>query len=528
MWRLGVIALVAVLVAGGGADAAADKKCTDAAGESMARLRAGDSSATNMLRLSQNLECMGRPEDALGATYFASKTETTGWTDLLIYRAYLFRSFGMEDQAKKVEAELGVEASASSNPWYFEPRPQLGGSIGWVSQSENPIRGSLTAQYQRWNSGDGSWIGSSATQGAGRLDSVFLEGVLLPISAYLGWGGYSEKSSIMGFLAWDAAITSTMDQWRSQSLSASIQGDHEFGELLAMSLSGSASRTFYPTEEGVLVWDDDLSVGQSLTLKTAPGAFTVGNVVRGTRQDVVWAWSGSQTVSWSRGFLGMVTPTVAGAFAWGKDPASSTSFEAPVVILRAKRIEPGVSVSNVVLLDTSGREVGELKQSMQQKNPQPMVARESAIEFPVAMNQDWVQGGASLGLGLGRWKGLSSRLGVGWSRTFYLKPQGGANLTLDEIYEDTSGHWVVYQDQATNELFATRSYTLSGLIPITWAKRRRDDTWTFSASLTWKALKWLSFQGTWAYSKTTSNVEEWIDGATNTRETISLGSSMSW
>lgn len=494
----------------------------------MSRLRSGDSTARNLLRLAQELECMERPEDALGATYFASKADTIGWKDLLVYRAYLFRTLGMEDQARKVEAELGVEPAAEAVSWYFEPSPQVGGSMGWISQAENPIRGSLTAQYQRWNADDGSWIGSSATQGAGRLDSVFLEGVLLPFSAYLGWGGYSERSSIMGFLAWDVALSSSMEQWRSQCLSASIQGDHEFGELLAMSLSGSASRTFYPAVEGVLVWDDDLSVGQSSTFRTAPGAFAFGHVVRGTHQEVAWTWTGSHSLSWSRAFLGMMTPSVAGTFAWWKDPASTTSSDAPVVILRAQGIGPGVSVSNISLLDTTGRVVGELKQSILQKDPQPIVTKESTIQLPDAISLDWVQAGGSVGLGLGRWKNLSARFGAGWSRTFYLKEQGGANLQLDEIYRDSTGNWVVYQDPATNELFATRGYTLSGLIPITWARRRRDDTWTFSASLTWKASKWLSFQGSWAYSKTTSNVEEWIDGATNTRETISLGSSMSW
>lgn len=494
----------------------------------MARLRAGDSSARNMLRLAQSLECLGRPEDALGASYFTSKADTSGWTDLLIYRAYLFRSLGMEDQAIKVEAELPNAPPAKADSWMFESRPQAGFSLGWVNQTENPRRGSLSALYDHWNADDGSWIGSAGSQGVGQMDTVFLEGTILPVSAYLAWGGFSERSSIMGFVSWDASIASTLDRWRSQSLSGSLQWDREFGKRLTMSLSGNATRTWYPVAQGPLVTDDDLSAGQTSTLRTAPGNFALGHGLRATRQDVAWTLTGSHTVSWARGFFGIVTPSVAGTFAWGKDPVVSESIEIPVVILRAEGIQSGVSVSNVTLQDTLGRAVGELKQSIQQKNPQPLVAREAQFDFPLAKNQDWVQTGGSVGISSGRWKGLSGRLGAGWSRTFYLREQGGANLTLDGIYSDTAGHWVVYQDPATNELFATRSYTLSGLVPLSWTKSRRDDTWTFSAGLTWKARKWLSFQGTWTTSHTESNVEAWIDGATNTRETVSLGTAMSW
>ncbi|HNY29578.1 MAG TPA: hypothetical protein PKO15_01710 [Fibrobacteria bacterium] len=502
------------------------EECVDVATASMDRLRQGDSSAPNLLRLSQALECMGRPEDALGATYFASRTDSTGWTDLLIYRAYLLRSMHLDDEAVKVEQELGGRLdSHGSSGWVFEPRPRLSFAVGWYRQVVTPKGAPLAALYAGWN--DVDWIKESRPTRLGKLDSVVIEGVQVPVSASMDWGAFTDRSSFMAALTWSTGLSSSLDRWRSQGLFAILQFDRDLTDWLASSVNATGSRSWYPVDGAPMAVEDEVAAGLSLVGRTPPGNWTFSNTLHASCLSPRWVWSGTHTLGWSRTWLERITPSVQGSFAWADDPNPSEMESIPAKVLLAQGIREGLAVTKVVLLDTAGKPVGEWAQIKKNAHPDSSVSRFGDIDYPLSIRQDWVQAGVGASLGLRPWKTLQCRLAATWLRTFFLEPQSNTNLEYGDIYED-AGRAVLYQDPATRELYATRSNSLTGLVPYSWTRRRRDDTWTVSAGLTWKALKWLSFQGTWTTAHTTSNVEDWLDGATSDKETISLGSSVSW
>lgn len=524
MGRLRALGWIVLAAAGAFADVPADKKCTEAAGETMSKLRAGDSSATNLRKLSQALECMGRVEDALGATYFATKTDTAGWTDLLIYRAYLFRSLGMEDQAAKVEGELGIGGQAESTGWFVDRRPMMAASIGWVDQIHNPVQASQARQMSLWNAG---YESNTGTLLLGPLETVKLEGRQIPVSASLAWTAFSQSWSGMISLGLDASLAEGFADVRSQGATLALEVNRPINQWLSAGFSVTAAKSWYPAEFGPMYTDELANAVITLTLQAPQGTFALGNSLQGSNDGGPWSLVGCHSVSWTRAYWEVVKPSLQGSFVWVNDPVVTDLPSYTAEILTAQGATAGMLVNDVILLDTNGNPVSELQQGSHKAHPKASDSRVADLEYPLAINQDRVQILVVGALRLGAFRGWTVQGSCSWSRSLYQNTQMGPNMALEDIYQD-GPYYVVYRAPGSEEYLVAKNYRDAVLVPASWSRKRRDDNWTYSASLAWKASKWLSFQGTWTSSRTESSLEDLVDGSSSTRETISLGSSLSW
>ena len=519
--RIGAGAALA-LACWAGPTRAASPDCGAQVDKLLERREKGDSSANLLSELSRSLECAGRTEEALGATYMPTGRDTTGRIGLLALRADLLRELGLPEVARQTEMEIGAatvtEVAEPSTHWVWDQRPAFASTLAWIDQVDHPRTAILPLRYQGFLSPDSALRRTSGSQAT---DSILLEGGTFQASANLSWGGWSELGGFGIGPSGSIALPDDSTGWRSASAGADLNAVLLPSTSTSLSLGISASRSWFHADGGPMPVQDEFVASLLPTWKTGRWTFTFPQSMRTQRTNSdPWAWSGSHGAGATIAPVALWKLSASASLSWFSDP--SVRSDAPYtsqLVLEGKGLAAGDS------LYSSTRT--ELALAMEMLSS---IADTSQMSWPLSRSQSWIQPGLGLGTTLGPWHDVVVGASVGWSQTrFTTRQEGWFVDPLDAASE--FGYVVVLRDSTDGHRYVVRSTTRSDapvLVPLDWSLRRRDDSWSMQLSLSWRPRKWANLRAAWSRTRNTSNLEEYVDGSSYVRDVVSLSGSASW
>lgn len=520
-------------------------RCGDATDLFLFARAKGDSSATLLMALAQALECGGRMEEALGATYLKLGRDTTGRIDLLIYRDHLLRKLGLGDMAKQTEAELGIVDGTPGDGrfrWTWQKRPTLTANLGWSHEFDAP--GSAWALNRAdtalLHHTEGNVTSNTDALAQVPADSILLEGGSWDLSGALSWGGSGDRGG--GWLGPTGSVALDDDSlgWRSAGAGLDLNWLWIASGRISFQGDLSGERTWFATTSGPLPTEDDL--GSTLTPQWSLSSWdiTLPQSLRTLRTNSsAWTWTGSHGLGISKTVNPMVKISASAAWSWNIDPSGPVDDEVLAQVVEGDSLAAGKGVYDVGLYAPNlTSNPGPRHNNFGELNYLTAVseAQLQAFTYPLSRNTDWTQPGVGAGIDLGPWHSLSLALSGQWAQTIYTHEQEGVNVDPSVADHNTDSTisvlpiLLVLRDTTTKKEFLVG--TTAADAPLVawspWKIHRVDQVWTAQATLSWRPRKWLFFRASWGWTRNISNVAQYLAGASYERNLISGSGAVSW
>jgi len=529
----GVLTVLVLTCAPAALPSESDSGCLKAVPVFLERREQGDSSATLLADLAQALECGGRTEEAVGATYLPVGQDTTGRIGLILVRAHLLRGLGLEDVARQLEHEVGadLEPVVAQVPvrssWVADRRPSLSASLGWVDQVDHPRSAVLSRTYPVLL--DSGLAGANLASQRSN-DSIRVEGGSLQASANLSWGAWSDVGGFALGPSGSIAIPDDSATWRSATFGGDLNALFGPAPSTTLALSLSGSRTWFRATSGPMSFQDEVSGGLTPSWKGGDWTLSLPQMLKAQRTgtDPV-GWSGQHSFSLGRALLAWLNATLTTTGAWSIDGSAGNDEDRGYQLrvegsgfLPGQKLYP--STNNLGGYLDSTRLAQRIQSASDSHGP-------DTLHTPFYRNQSWTQFGLGAGIGLGPWRGLSGSINLGWNRTAYAHLQQGTYVDPYLAYSDSLGETLVFSDTTTHQDYVVRSISYRDspeLVPLAWSGRRRDQNWSIQISLNWKASPGIGARASWSGSRNVSNLQDMIEGSSYIRNVFSLSGTFSW
>jgi len=514
-------------------------RCQEATDLFLSARAAGDSSAAVLSGMAQALECTGRMEEALGATYLKLGKDTTGRIDLLIFRDQLLRRLGLGDMAKQTEAEMGI-VDATQGPmstgWTWQKRPTLTANLGWSHEFDAP--GSPHSLNHNdsvllTNSGTVSTFGPANALAQVASDSILLQGGSWDLSGAMSWGGSGGRGGIWLGPTGSLSLDDDSLGWRSAGGGLDLNWLWIATGRISFQGDVSGERTWFATSSGPLPVEDDL--GATITPQWSRDSWdiTLPQTLRTLRTNSSpWTWTGSHGLGISKTVNPMVKLSVSTAWSWNIDPSGPVDDEVWARVVEGDSLAEGKKVLDVGLyapnLAVANSPGGQF--TVQKNLATVSEAQLQGFTYPLSRNTDWTQPGVGAGVNLGPWHSLSLDLSAQWAETIYTHEQEGVNVDQSMADHPVDTVLLVLRDTTTKKEFLVG--TTKADAPLVawspWRLHRVDQVWTAQAALVWRPRRWLSFRASWAWTRNISNVAEYVDGASYERNLVAGSGAVSW
>jgi hypothetical protein len=514
-------------------------RCQDATDLFLSARAAGDSSAALLAGLAQALECTGRMEEALGATYLRLGKDTTGRIDLLIFRDQLLRSLGLGDMAKQTETEMGiVEASSemARSGWTWQKRPTLTANLGWSHEFDapgSPFSLNHNDSTLLRNSGTVPVFASEDALAQVASDSILLEGGSWDLSGALSWGGGGDRGGIWLGPTGSVALDDDSLGWRSAGAGFDLNWLWIASSQISVQGDVSGQRTWFAADSGPFPVEDDLGATFAPQWNRSSWEISLPQTIRTLRTNSsAWTWTGSHGLGISKTVNPMVKLSASAAWSWNIDPSGPVDDEVWSMVVEGDSLAAGKGVLDVGLYApnlTSGKSpIG--KFTVPAYLATVSEAQLQGFAYPLSRNTDWTQPGVGAAVVLGPWSSLSLVLSAQWAETIYAHDQEGVNVdpSMADHLADTV--LLVLRDTATKKEFLVGSTkTDAPLVAWSpWRIHRVDQVWSAQTVLLWRPRKWLSFRASWAWTRNVSNVAQFLEGASYVRNLVAGSGAVSW
>lgn len=531
--RLGLALLGAATISLADGPVAPKADCERAVSELLKRRERGDLSADVLSELAGALDCSGRVEEALGATFMEFAPDTTGRMGLMLVRIRILRELGLDDVARKTEEDLGIALDASDPApgqdrrlhWTWDTRPSISGSVAWIDQVDRPHSAILPLRYSALiDTSEAFRTSSKALLPA--TDSIVLEGGSIQVAGGLSWGGWSESGGFSVGPSGSAALPDDSTGWRS--MTGGIDLNLLYAPLPSLSFLAnlSASRSWFKVETGPMPTQDEFIAALNPTWKVGHWSFGAPQSIRTLRTNSdSWGWTGAHSASIGRTVGPWLNLSLSGTGTWYRDPTGSSDVELEYqVVIPRHNLTPSQSLYPAGSPTLQFLDSAVLGGQIQMAYP-------SLLTVPSNRDQSWLQAAFGAAASAGPWHGLTAGLSATWSETRYLHDQAGYFVNPVLAYSVDTGIALVIRDTASGQDYIVRSISPRDsalLVPLFWNHKRRDQCWTLQTTLTWKPKSWLSLRASWTWTRNISDLEDYVDGASYVRNVVSLSSSVSW